>query len=104
MFSLRKWGCCSDEVTLDPVEAVFPTQVGVLPIDPLGVWIFGSFPYASGGVARHRIDEREMYLFSLRKWGCCWNVHWTPYLRFVFPTQVGVLAKPKVLEAKTKKV
>ena len=70
---------------------VFPTQVGVLPIqDSIFTDVVG-FPYASGGVAALRTSDPLAQRFSLRKWGCCCCSKSCAAKLRVFPTQVGVL-------------
>ena len=96
-FSLRKWGCCLRLIVVIVITNVFPTQVGVLPISLTGFFNQGCFPYASGGVAKNRLERSWNQWFSLRKWGCCHTNAGVVGCMPVFPTQVGVLPSQTVL-------
>ena len=69
-FSPRMWGCtccfCKEIVNF----FVFPTHVGVYPIQAyLEKWTY-SFPHACGGVPNKHGNARLQRSFSPRMWGC----------------------------------
>ena len=69
---------------------VFPTPVGVFPIQRSRPKMSDSLPHARGGVSKLPFSHRWMVESSPRPWGCFWReVHCNAVVS-VFPTPVGV--------------
>ncbi len=81
------------------MENVFPTPVGVFPVEDESMNLPASLPHARGGVSRcqkyHSVGSRS----SPRPWGCFCNAFGRGDYTGVFPTPVGVFL---VQETETK--
>ena len=89
-FFPRMWGCTYGKMTIDGLEKVFPTHVGLYRKTRLPAWLFPRFPHACGGVPSGRGHSRPCARFSPRMWGCTVDCVEAVSRRRVFPTHVGV--------------
>ena len=91
--SPRAWGCFFLEQYGYETMAVFPTCVGVFPLQVKAPCPIGSLPHVRGGVSQYRLSTAGCPPSSPRAWGC----FQAPRLRLcsyrVFPTCVGVFLK-----------
>ncbi len=88
--SPREWGCFQISGICAPCQLVFPTRMGVFPLDYRDCKRKYGLPHASGGVstqARHALPHRWS---SPREWGCFHLKKLPPRTSNVFPTRVGV--------------
>ena len=70
MSSPRAWGCFRIPVTRGGYSKVFPTCVGVFPIDPGFVMDYARLPHVRGGVSPDLIWKQGRLRSSPRAWGC----------------------------------
>ena len=97
--SPRVWGCFCPRVPRRAAQNVFPTCVGVFPVNLTGTGIGGGLPHVCGGVSQHIKKAGLMPTSSPRVWGCFrWlrrkSIRWR-----VFATCVGVFLLPRVCPA-----
>ena len=89
-FSPRPWGCFSARLTTSPCSLVFPTPVGVFPVQFQLITLLFCFPHARGGVSTEKSITQYLKWFSPRPWGCFQYRHYLLLPHHVFPTPVGV--------------
>ena len=89
-FSPRTWGCFFRRQAACGQYRVFPTYVGVFPLEEVSAYCKESFPHVRGGVSTYFEKVNYRQRFSPRTWGCFY-LEWAfePFRR-VFPTYVGV--------------
>ena len=68
--SPRPWGCFSPARQFRFRLPVFPTPVGVFPLEAWGRAPMCSLPHARGGVSPSKHQHRPARLSSPRPWGC----------------------------------
>ena len=91
--SPRSWGCFYTALSADAVAAVFPTLVGVFPLQR--GYAEGAFclPHARGGVSVTPSSTLPGHLSSPRSWGCFTGDAQPQQGLPVFPTLVGVFPR-----------
>ena len=87
--SPRTWGCFLSVTVRVEATYVFPTHVGVFPIDSHCTVSTACLPHARGGVSTNRTRHRRTYPSSPRTWGCFWCSVLQIRQAEVFPTHVG---------------
>ena len=90
MSSPRPWGCFSENACSRPFDAVFPTSVGVFPVQAYISGLAQSLPHVRGGVSALVVSRCAENQSSPRPWGCFCVDAVTNFRRVVFPTSVGV--------------
>ena len=88
--SPRPWGCFWARRCRCGHRCVFPTPVGVFPIQLLGQVGINSLPHARGGVSKGALMVSSKGLSSPRPWGCFQVARRGTEDCPVFPTPVGV--------------
>ncbi len=68
--SPRPWGCFWELAALPPRHSVFPTPVGVFPIQSVVVYRTDCLPHARGGVSTSMSPSVGFTASSPRPWGC----------------------------------
>src|SRR5690625_1820201 len=84
------WGCFRRGLWRDVLGGVFPTPVGVFPINELVRRGVRSLPYTCGGVSPTRRGMPCRTASSPHLWGCFRKQAIAPRRDGVFPTPVGV--------------
>ena len=69
-FSPRTWGCFLSKHVKRKSDKVFPTHVGVFPLQAVERIAAMGFPHARGGVSKRIKQCQTMGEFSPRTWGC----------------------------------
>ncbi|KAF0808011.1 hypothetical protein A6D6_00401 [Alcanivorax xiamenensis] len=88
--SPRPWGCFSAENSDEIHHLVFPTPVGVFPVQSIQDTQQACLPHARGGVSRILLGMSRAAESSPRPWGC-FLLSWCERRTGpVFPTPVGV--------------
>ena len=92
--SPRQWGCFLKTIPLTSYALVFPTPVGVFPIQKGPRDSFERLPHASGGVSKSNALVSPICSSSPRQWGCFLALPHDGTPGGVFPTPVGVFPRP----------
>ena len=97
MSSPRAWGCFYEEARIHRISWVFPTCVGVFPLEvSIGV-NQGGLPHVRGGVSIDDYVNTAPGLSSPRAWGCFSLPRPAGTLKLVFPTCVGVFLRTRTI-------
>ncbi len=88
--SPRMWGCFQDYSAGLPFPSVFPTHVGVFPVERVQYRRCQCLPHACGGVSRAHNISPAIKESSPRMWGCFHFIIRLFGREWVFPTHVGV--------------
>ena len=94
MSSPRPWGCFPRGPSGPHRSAVFPTPVGVFPVQPAGDVFLSRLPHARGGVSSTIFGQDRLLKSSPRPWGCFLCSPDPLESELVFPTPVGVFLIP----------
>ena len=68
--SPRMWGCFSSAPARVQGYLVFPTHVGVFPLEEMFNPLSESLPHACGGVSFKAQYDARLEMSSPRMWGC----------------------------------
>ncbi len=98
-FSPRLWGCFSGWRLISFQARVFPTPVGVFPLQRRIFPVSIRFPHACGGVSILAPKLLNFLQFSPRLWGCFSEWTCTVLESSVFPTPVGVFLISEAVDA-----
>ena len=88
--SPRPWGCFPLQISSAGQPGVFPTPVGVFPLEEVRTAMQRSLPHARGGVSFAAAAPFHNYPSSPRPWGCFLHNFFEAQGWQVFPTPVGV--------------
>lgn len=89
-FFPRKWECSCTVFHSSKPNILFPTQVGVFPVQLCRTGKSAPFSHASGSVPMTGIEPKELRNFFPRKWECSTKAQVADVPVVFFPTQVGV--------------
>ena len=95
--SPRAWGCFSFGCGVHFIPLVFPTCVGVFPLDLPNISAYPSLPHVRGGVSSRNSEKGGFVMSSPRAWGCFRRAPSARQRMEVFPTCVGVFPAPEAL-------
>ena len=101
MSSPRTWGCFYLTPFWSASLTVFPTHVGVFPINSVGDGGTVSLPHARGGVSGVRDVLNPSFTSSPRTWGCFAFRRRRCPCSAVFPTHVGVFLRHRIFSPRT---
>ena len=88
--SPRTWGCFLTVRQKKKRASLFPTHVGVFPIDGSSSITVSTLPHARGGVSCAWLTPWRGTGSSPRTWGCFWAAQEGYQPTYLFPTHVGV--------------
>ena len=88
--SPRTWGCFLHLPDCQRHQKLFPTHVGVFPVQAFQLLSDCPLPHARGGVSQGARDMAILFLSSPRPWGCFYNDDGSAKDYELFPTPVGV--------------
>ena len=91
--SPRRWGCFHLAHRFRPMTLVFPTPVGVFPLQYLQDKGYLRLPHAGGGVSEIAHPGGNQSRSSPRRWGCFRLREHHRARQNVFPTPVGVFSQ-----------
>ena len=84
------WGCFRTAIFYEIIGIVFPTHVGVFPMDEALEKMTKCLPHACGGVSMVWARSPPTWSSSPRMWGCFRRIKQIQSEISVFPTHVGV--------------
>ena len=89
IISPRMWGCTSSMRNPAGFSFIFPTHVGVYPLNTLWNTIYSYLPHACGGVPVFMVSPDYLLGSSPRTWGCTLEKDYEIFGQEIFPTHVG---------------